>query len=111
TWPLDNRTPWAGPLIAVGAVFLLLGLGLYLWALSHYRKTRGPRRKPPKTPGQGKLPKQPRYSYRKATKAVRQSRPIAIENPRGRRSRNRMVVAVPSLLIGTLVMSGCSAAD
>src|SRR5690606_31506239 len=38
TWPVDNRTPWSGPLIAGGALLLLVGLGLYAWALISMRK-------------------------------------------------------------------------
>ena len=44
SWPLDNSTPWAGPLIVGGAIVLLLGLGFLLWAINHMRSSRGPRR-------------------------------------------------------------------
>lgn len=108
TWPVDNRTPWSGPLIVGGVVLLLVGLALYLWALAHLRKARGPRRTPPKQP---KLPSQPRYSPRKAAKALK-SGPTAtatpIEDPRGRRSTRRMVAVVPALLVSSLVLGGCS---
>lgn len=99
SWPLDNRTPWSGPLIAGGALLLLLGLVLYLWALIALRRSRGPRRKPPKTP---KMPKLPRpQSYRSV-------RPRAIVAAKGRRSIGRMVAVLPVVLIGTLLTSGCS---
>lgn len=111
TWAVDNRAPWSGPLLIGGVMFLLLGLGLYLWGLAHLRKTRGPRRKPPKPPTQPKLPSQPRYNYRKITKAVRRVKPKAIENPRGRRSAGRMTAVLPVLLVSAVVLSGCSAAD
>ncbi|MHA6667614.1 hypothetical protein ACX3O0_01960 [Homoserinimonas sp. A447] len=110
TWAVDNRAPWSGPLLIGGVLFLLLGLGLYLWALAHLRKTRGPRRKSPKPPSQPKLPSKPRYNYRKATKAVR-GKPKAIENPRGRRSAGRMTVALPVVLVSAIVLSGCSVED
>ncbi|MCU1546141.1 MAG: hypothetical protein JWP30_1241 [Homoserinimonas sp.] len=108
TWPVDNRTPWSGPLIVGGVLMLLLGLGLYLWALNHLRKTRGPRRKPPKQPKQPKLPGQPRYNYRKAVKAVRANKPKAIESAKGRRSSRRMTAVIPVMLVTGLVLSGCS---
>lgn len=108
TWAVDNRAPWSGPLLVGGVLFLLLGLGLYLWALAHLRKTRGPRRKPPKQVSGPKLPSRPRYNYRKAVKAVR-SKPKAIENPRGRRSAGRMTAVLPVVLVSAVVLSGCSA--
>jgi hypothetical protein len=58
SWPLDNSTPWSGPLIVGGAIVLLLGLGFLLWATHHMRRAGGPRRKPQKMP---KVPRQPRY--------------------------------------------------
>ena len=82
SWPLDNSTPWAGPLIVAGAVVLLLGLAFLLWATNHMRSSRGPRRKPQK------MPKVPRKRIAKV----------------GRRS----MVAVP-VLVGALALSGCSA--
>lgn len=108
TWNVDNRAPWSGPLLVGGVLFLLLGLGLYLWALAHLRKTRGPRRKPPAQP---KLPSKPRYNYRKATKAVRGAKPKAIENPRGRRSARKMTAVLPVMLVTAIVLSGCTAED
>lgn len=96
-WPLDNRTPWSGPLIAGGIALLLLGLGLYLWALTHLRRARGPRRKAPKMP---RVPRQRSYKPRK---------PRAVSATGNRRStRRRMVAIAPVLLIGTLALSGCS---
>ncbi len=97
TWPVDNRTPWSGPLIVGGVLLLLAGLSLYLWALSHLRKARGPRRRPPKMP---KPPKRLKY---KATT------PKAIPAKRGRRSVGRASMAVSTLVIGMLLLSGCSA--
>ncbi len=89
SWPLDNSTPWAGPLIVTGAIVLLLGLAFLLWATNHMRSSRGPRRKPQKMP---KVPRKPLY------------KPRAI----GRRSASGMIAA-PVVLVGALVLSGCSA--
>ncbi|CAN5449996.1 hypothetical protein BH10ACT4_BH10ACT4_06600 [soil metagenome] len=96
-WPLDNRTPWSGPLIVGGIVLLIIGLALYLWGLAHLRRSRGPRRKTPKMP---KVPRQRSYRPRK---------PNAVAPTAGRRStRRRMIAIVPVLLIGGLTLSGCS---
>ena len=46
-WPLDTATPWAGPLMVAGGIFLLAGLVLYVLAIRHARRGRGPRRKAP----------------------------------------------------------------
>jgi hypothetical protein len=99
-WPLDNRAPFAGPLILGGAVILLLGLFSLVWALLHLRRTRGPRRKPPKMP---KLPRQRRY------KPTRQS--AITSSGKGRRAIGRGMIAVAVVLVSALVLSGCSAAD
>lgn len=106
SWPLDTRTPWAGPLIVGGVVLLVAGIGLYLWAISHWRRMRGPRRKS----GRGqKLPRPPKYTDRKAAKAVQPGRPQPGAQAKGRRSGRARIALVPGLLVGTLVFTGCSA--
>ena len=50
TWPLDNSTPWVGPLVVSGAIVLLLGIGLLIWATNHMRTAHGPRRSMPNVP-------------------------------------------------------------
>ncbi|MCU1515193.1 MAG: hypothetical protein JWO10_2283, partial [Microbacteriaceae bacterium] len=95
-WPLDNRTPWSGPLIVGGVLLLAVGIALYLWELAYLRRVRGPQRKTPKMP---KVPKQKGY------KQPRRPKPATTT---GRRSARRMVAVVPVLLIGTLSLSGCS---
>ncbi|MFS0852210.1 glycosyl transferase [Microbacterium sp. 179-I 3D4 NHS] len=47
SWPLDTSTPWAGPLMVAGGVVLLAGLVLYVLAIRHQRRGRGPLRKGP----------------------------------------------------------------
>jgi hypothetical protein len=97
TWPVDNTTPWSGPLIVGGAVVLLIGLVLLLWATNHMRSSRGPRRKPQKMP---KVPRKRLY------KPVRKT----IEKPStGRRAVTKSVAIVPVFLTAGLVLSGCSA--
>ena len=95
-WPLDNATPFSGPLIVGGAVALLLGLAFLLWAITHMRKLRGPRRKQLKMP---KVPRKP--GYRLTRKSI--ARPEA-----GRRAVGRGMIAVPVMIVGALVLSGCT---
>lgn len=109
SWPTDTRTPWAGPLIVAGVILLLLGGALYFWAFRHWRKTRGPRRKQPKDPKEPKLPRLPRYSNRKAAKAVRPATPTDTTDVSSGRRSSRKMVAIPVVLVGTLVFTGCSA--
>ena len=97
SWPLDNSTPWAGPLIIAGAVALLLGLAFLLWATNHMRSSRGPRRKPQKMP---KVPRKPLY---------KPSRKAAIEKPATGRRAAAGMIAVPLALVGALVLTGCTA--
>jgi hypothetical protein len=105
TWPLSSATPAAGPLIVGGLVTLLIGVLLYIWAIVHHRRTRGPRR----TSSDGSRPKLARPSRRKALKA---GTPASIDAgpSRGRRGRTRRsVAALPVLLVGSLALAGCSA--
>jgi hypothetical protein len=99
TWPVDNSTPWAGPLIVGGGVVLLIGVGLYLWALLHLRRSHGPRRNVPRGPRMPKLPRPPR------PKAIKASQ---ITGPRRSITRSLLAV-VPVVLVSGLALSGCSA--
>ncbi|GGF32096.1 hypothetical protein GCM10010922_04020 [Microbacterium sorbitolivorans] len=46
TWQTGAiTTPWAGPLIAAGCLFLLIGLIFWILGFIHLRRRRGPRRK------------------------------------------------------------------
>lgn len=101
SWPLDNSTPWAGPLIAGGALLLLVGLVLYLLGLLHMRRSRGPRRNLPKGPRMPKLPRAPKPKMIKANQINGAQRKSI-----GRSSR---IAVVPVLLVSGLVLSGCSA--
>ncbi|MGT2426621.1 hypothetical protein [Amnibacterium kyonggiense] len=99
TWPVRTATPFAVPLIVAGGALAVLGLLLYLWALVHVRRQRGPRRKsPPKMP---KRPQPPKYRPQRPASA-------APAPERGRRSvRQRVAVtgagAAAVLLAGLLV--------
>jgi hypothetical protein len=100
-WPIDNSTPWSGPLIVGGAVALLIGLGFLFWATNHMRSGHGPRRKPQKMP---RLPRQ--RSLKQGRKALGQDRK-AIDDPA--RGRRRGMIAIPVVLVGLFALSGCSA--
>lgn len=97
SWPIDNSTPFAIPLVVGGAIVLLLGLAALFWAILHMRNSRGPRRKPQKMP---KLPRQPR-ERKPGRKAIEQK-------ATGRRAIGRGMIAVPVVLVGTLLLAGCT---
>jgi hypothetical protein len=101
-WPVDNRTPWSGPLIIGGVLLLLVGLGMYLWALAHLRRARGPRRNTPKAPKMPRVPKQRGYQ-RPNTKA------IEVKSGRRRSATRRMIAIAPLVLVGAVALSGCTA--
>ncbi|GAA2754218.1 hypothetical protein [Amnibacterium kyonggiense] len=87
TWPVRTATPFAVPLIVAGGALAVLGLLLYLWALVHVRRQRGPRRKsPPKMP---KRPQPPKYRPQRPASAA----PVP---GRGRRSVRQRVAVVGS---------------
>ena len=95
-WPLDNATPWAGPLIVGGALVFLIGIALVIAGFMNHRRMRGPRRNLPKGP-RGKLPSAPK--------------PGRTQIGGGRRSigRAKRVTVVPFLVIPALALSACSA--
>jgi hypothetical protein len=96
TWPLDNSTPWSGPLIVGGAILLLLGLAFLLLGINSMRRAGGPRRKPTKMP---KVPRKPRYKPSRK----------AVEKPTAGRRAVRPSMAAATILVGTLALTGCSA--
>ncbi len=98
TWLLDNSAPFATPLMIIGALLLLVGLFFLLLAVNQIRKARGPRRKQPKLP---KVPRKPTY------KPVKRAGEQAALPSRGGRSAT--MVAVPTVLVGALLLGGCTA--
>ncbi|PPF68350.1 hypothetical protein C5C18_07815 [Rathayibacter tritici] len=96
TWPVDTSTPLAGPLLLGGAVFLLLGLILYIWAFVHLRRQHGPRRKGP----QGRIP---RGARRPRPRAGSQAS-VASPTP----TRRRAALVLPVVLGSAVLLSGCS---
>jgi hypothetical protein len=99
TWPIDNSTPWAFPLLIGGAFLLLVGLVFLLLAIHHVRKARGPRRKQTKLP---RVPKPPAY---RAITSPKAGTPVVA----GRGRRGRGFIALPTVLVGALLLGGCTA--
>jgi hypothetical protein len=100
TWPLNTSTPWAGPLIVLGGIFLAAGIVLYLLGIRHARRSRGPRRKaPPPLPETQPID----IAVEGADKGVISSAP-------NRRSlgRRRGFVVLPLVLVAPLAFAGCS---
>lgn len=97
SWPLDNSTPLAGPLIAGGALVFLIGLILLFTGFLHHRRSRGPRRNLPKGP-RGRLPSAPKPSMRRSLTGNRRAIGGA-----------RRIALVPLLAVPVLALSACSA--
>ncbi|WIB25216.1 hypothetical protein [Curtobacterium sp. MCSS17_015] len=95
TWPRDTATPSVGPLLTIGGLFVLGGVVLLIWAFLHQRRSRGPRRRS----GGGRPPR-----VRASRRAAAAGAQVPARSRRGRRS----FVAVPVLVAGALVLSGCS---
>ncbi|WP_353814302.1 hypothetical protein [Agromyces sp. SYSU T00266] len=100
SWPLDNATPWAGPLIAGGALLFLVGIVLVISGVVAHRRSRGPRRNLPKGP-KGKLTRAPRPP---------RSQRAALGSGGSRRStgRARRIALLPVLLVPAIALSACS---
>ncbi|GAA1950692.1 hypothetical protein [Agromyces allii] len=95
TWPLDNATPWAGPLLLGGGILFLVGIALVISGFLHHRRSRGPRRNLPKgRAGSGPKPAELRRG------------PMG----GGRRAigRSKRVALVPVLLLPALALTACS---
>ena len=99
SWPLDNSTPWAGPLIVGGGVLLVLGGFLYFLGIRHIRRSRGPRRKglPPLA----------------ETQPIEVSDKGVISSSAGKRRTlsigKRSLLVVPAVAVSALLFAGCSA--
>lgn len=101
TWPIRNATPWAGPLILGGCVLLVAGLVLYLLALRHARRSRGPRRKGLPMPVTEPID----IAAADDQKGVVSATPTRRRLTRGRRA----FAAVPAVAVSALLFAGCSA--
>ena len=97
SWPLDNATPWFGPLLTGGAIAFVVGLVLMISGIVDHRRSRGPRRNLPKG--------RPRRARRSL------SQPPADDDPQvgttGRSTGTRAMIA-GALLVPALSLTACS---
>lgn len=130
SWPLDTSTPWVGPLIASGGAVLLFGLVMYVLAIRHQRRGRGPRRK-----GLGPLPATEPIDLSLEPAPVREALEPRAEEPKGLESEpsaeeptdgeasatkpenrserralstRRRLLVLPALGLAGLMFAGCS---
>ncbi|WP_336645422.1 glycosyl transferase [Microbacterium sp. USHLN186] len=130
SWALDTRTPLAGPLMAAGALLLLTGVVLYILAIRHQRRGRGPLRKGPAplpetepiaiAPApvrEAVEPSPPREAIESDSDEPAPAadpappRPRDAENGRTERTavRRRLALGVPALALTAILATGCSA--
>jgi hypothetical protein len=103
SWPLQTSTPWAGPLIVGGAILMAVGVLLYILAIRHMRRSRGPRRKAlPPLPVTEPID----LSELQADKGV-----ISAGKTGDRRSLSsrRAFAILPVVAVSALAFTGCSA--
>lgn len=100
SWPVDDSTPWAGPLIIGGGIVLLVGVVLYLLGIRHVRRGRGPRRKGLPMPQTEPIDV---AAVDGADKGV-----ISSSSPR-RSILGRRKLVVPIIAATALLATGCSA--
>ncbi len=102
-WPLDNSTPWAGPLIVAGGILMVLGVLLYLLGIRHARRSRGPRRKGIPQPVTQPLDTIP-AGEAEAKGVISSGAP----SRRALRGGTRGFVIVPGLVVAGLLFTGCT---
>lgn len=113
-WVQDRRTPWAGPLLAAGGFFAVVGGVLYLLAVDHNRRGLGPRRGR-RGPLQGIrsmfAPRANRGGSRSASPDSGEAQGAAAAPEKKGRGRTRAKrLALPALGIALVLgVSGCSA--
>jgi hypothetical protein len=94
SWPIVNEAPWILALIVVGLLSMAAGFVALFLSWSHWRKTRGPRRRKTRRP------------RARAPRAPRVKRPSSLQ-PRGRRVAG--FVAIP--LVAVLGLGACTPVD
>ncbi|WP_194419718.1 glycosyl transferase [Microbacterium abyssi] len=119
SWPLDTSTPLVGPLIAAGGAVLLFGLVMYVLAIRHQRRGRGPRRK-----GPGPMPATEPIDLSVEPAPVREAlepqaagpaeKPESQADAKPEKSerraigRRRRLLVLPALGVAGLMFAGCS---
>lgn len=101
TWPTGVTTPWAGPLIAGGALLLLVGLFLYYLGVRHLRRSRGPRRKG--------LPMPPTEPIDLTADPAGDKGVISSSSRKRLLPGRRALVAMPVVMASALAFTGCTA--
>ena len=101
SWPTVSATPWAGPLIVGGGIVLAMGLLLYILAIRHVRRSRGPRRK-----GLPVAVTEPiDLSVEEADKGVVSAGP---PTRRSVTAGRRAFAVVPAVAVSALLFTGCA---
>ncbi|MEV8266341.1 glycosyl transferase [Microbacterium sp. NPDC076911] len=102
SWPIGNGTPLAGPLIAMGAILMTVGVFLYILGINHVRRSRGPRRKGLPIPVTEPIDV---GSIEGEEKGVITSTPTR----RSISGSRRAFAVVPGVAVAALLFSGCAA--
>ncbi|WP_193754823.1 glycosyl transferase [Microbacterium testaceum] len=107
TWPVDNSTPWAGPLIVGGGVVLLIGLVLYVLGIRHVRRSRRPRRKGLPLPVTEPISIADGEDKGMISESTRRRGTGRTRGALG--SGRRALIALPALAVSAALFAGCSA--
>lgn len=107
TWPVDNSTPWAGPLIVGGGVVLLIGLVLYVLGIRHVRRSRRPRRKGLPLPVTEPISIADGEDKGMISESTRRRGSGRTRRALG--SGRRALIALPALGVSAALFAGCSA--
>ncbi|WP_431799485.1 glycosyl transferase [Microbacterium kunmingense] len=99
SWPIANATPWAGPLIVAGGVMMAVGVFLYILAIRHLRRSRGPRRKGLPVPVTEPID----LAVEGKGKGV-----ISASGRRALTGGRRRLIVVPAVAVSALLFAGCS---
>ncbi|MFK4790228.1 glycosyl transferase [Microbacterium sp. ZW T5_56] len=100
SWAIDNSTPWAGPLVVLGGIALIVGILLYVLGIRHMRRSRGPRRR-----GVPPLPETQPISVGELDAAEKG----VISSSAKKRGGRRSLIAIPALVVSGALLSGCTA--
>ncbi|RLK49309.1 glycosyl transferase [Microbacterium telephonicum] len=103
TWPIGNATPWAGPLILGGGILMAVGIVLYILAVRHLRRSRGPRRRGLPMPVTEPI------DVREVEAAGEKGVISASPSRRQLGGRTRKLVAIPVAAVVGLFATGCTA--
>ncbi|MEV8368976.1 glycosyl transferase [Microbacterium sp. NPDC064584] len=101
SWSVARATPWAGPLIVLGAILMAVGVFLYILGIRHVRRSRGPRRKGLPLPVTEPID----LAVEGADKGVISAAPTRRSVGPGRKA----LVVAPALAVSALLFAGCSA--